>query len=365
MVQFLDLHKINARFEASFKASFETFLKSGRYILGDAVQQFESEFASYCGVSNCIGVANGLDALRLIFEGYKVQGRLQNGDEVLMAANSYIATVLAIKQAGLKPVFIDAEDKLYNLDLNALQDYSVKGAKALLITHLYGQIAPMDAVKAYVKENDLLVVEDAAQAHGAYLRGKRAGALGDAAAFSFYPTKNLGALGDGGAVTTNDKGLAEIISKLRNYGKSSKYINDYPGINSRLDEVQAGFLSIKLKVLDADNEIRRTIALRYISEIKNEKITLPFYDGSKSHVFHVFVVLIKDRPAFLNHLDKHHIGSLIHYPIPAFRQDALPKFNKLSFPVTETISNQVVSIPISPVMTQSEVDDVINCLNLY
>ena len=365
MVKFLDLHKINARFEAQFQESFNTFLNSGRYILGEAVEKFEAEFASYCGVANCIGVANGMDALRLIFEAYKIQNKLQQGDGVLMAANSYIATVLAVKQAGLKPVFIDAEDKLFNLDINLLEDFSVKGVKAVLITHLYGQIGPMKAIKSFAKEKGLFVIEDAAQAHGAILENERAGALSDAAAFSFYPTKNLGALGDGGAITTNDKALAAIIYKLRNYGKSSKYINDYAGINSRLDEVQAGFLSIKLKILDSDNEIRRTIGLRYLNEIKNEKIKLPFYDGSKSHVFHVFVVLVKDRPAFLDHLERFQIGSLIHYPIPAFRQDALPEFNKLSFSVTETISNQILSIPISPVMTPSEVNKVINCLNLY
>ena len=365
MIPFLDLQKINARFEDEFQDWFDSFLKGGQYILGAAVEKFENEFAAYCSVPNCIGVGNGLDALRLILEGYIILGRLKAGDKVLICAHSYIATVLAVKQAGLVPVFAEADKNHFNFDINKLNEVDDPEIRAIIVTHLYGEIRPMEALSAFAKAKQLLLIEDAAQAHGAELNGKKAGSLGDAAAFSFYPTKNLGALGDGGAVTTSDQELAVTIKKLRNYGTSSKYVNDLVGFNSRLDPLQAGFLSIKLKQLDADNDKRRQIAKRYLSEINNEKIKLPDYNGSLNHAFHIFSVLIKKRAEFLDYLERNKIGFLIHYPIPPHKQKALAEYNKLSFPVAERWADEQVSLPISPVMTDSQIDQVIEVINRF
>lgn len=366
MIPFLDLKAINQRFEAEFQNSFQQFLDSGYYILGNQVKLFESNFAGYCGVKHCIGVGNGLDALRLILEGYKILGKLKENDEVLVASNTFIATILAIKQAGLKPVLVEADLSINNFDLESLKNSISKKTKAIMPVHLYGQLSPMEEILKISKENKLLVIEDAAQAHGAKNKiGKSAGNIGDAAGFSFYPTKNLGALGDGGAVTTNDDALAEVIKKLRNYGTSTKYVNELLGFNSRLDELQAAILNIKLPTLDLDNELRRKIAKKYISEIKNDKITLPHYDGSENHVFHLFVIHVKNRNKFIDHLDRNGIGHLIHYPIPPHKQQALSEFSHLSFPNAEKIHNEVISIPMSPIMSDEEVEKVISVLNLY
>lgn len=366
MISFLDLHKINARHEASYKVLFQEFLDSGYYILGNSVRAFEDSYAKYCGVKHCIGVGNGLDALRLILEGYKILGKLAHGDEVLVASNTYIATILAIQQAGLKPVLIEGEATLFNFDLNALEGRSSEKTKAIMPVHLYGQLAPMKEIQAMASKKGWLVIEDAAQGHGAvHSDGRKAGNLGDAAGFSFYPTKNLGALGDAGAITTNDDDLANVVRKLRNYGTSSKYVNDELGFNSRLDELQAAILLEKLPLLDADNALRRTHATRYLNEIQNDKIKLPFYNGSLDHIFHLFVVQVEDRASFIKHLESNHIGYLIHYPIPPHQQKALRAFSNLSFPVTERIHEQVVSIPISPVMSSDEISEVIAVLNQY
>lgn len=366
MISFLDLHKINARFETSFGAIFAEFLDSGYYILGNRVSEFEKVFGDYCGVNHCIGVGNGLDALRLILEGYKILGKLSEGDEVLVASNTYIATVLAIQQAGLKPILVEGEAAIFNFELSVIETAASEKTKAIMPVHLYGQLAPMNEIWAMAKKHGWLVIEDAAQGHGAvHENTKKAGNLGDAAGFSFYPTKNLGALGDAGAVTTNDANLAAVVRKLRNYGASSKYINDEKGFNSRLDELQAAILLEKLKTLDADNEARRKIALRYLNEISNPKIKLPYYDGSDNHVFHLFVVQVENRNDFLDYLSKKQMGYLIHYPIPPHKQKALKEYSNLSFPVTERIHEQVVSIPISPVMSSEESSEVIAILNQY
>ena len=364
MIPFIDIKKINLRFKERFEEVFSEFLNSGHYILGKQVSLFEKEFATYCGTTYCIGTGNGLDALRLILEGYKTLGKIAQGDEVLVASNTYIATILAIKQAGLKPVLVEAEATRFHLDLNDLeQKISVK-TKAILPVHLYGQIENMEAISRLAKKHNLLIIEDAAQAHGAiYKNGKRAGNLAHAAAFSFYPTKNLGALGDGGAVTTNDEKLANTIKQLRNYGQSKKYVHDFLGFNSRLDELQAAFLRCKLPSLDSDNTRRREIANRYLCELTNPKITLPFYDGSTNHVFHLFVIRVENRDDFIDYLTKNGISTLLHYPIPPHKQKALSDYNHLHFPVTEAIHNQVVSLPISPVLTSEEVSTIINVIN--
>lgn len=366
MIPFLDLQAINHRFENAFQEQFQQFLDTGYYILGKNVETFESSFASYCGAKHCIGVGNGLDALRLILEGYKVLKKLNECDEILVASNTYIATIIAIKQAGLTPVLVEAEAATFNFNVTDLKAKVSAKTKAIMPVHLYGQLAPMNVITELASKNNLLVIEDAAQAHGAKDgTGKSAGNLGNAAAFSFYPSKNLGALGDGGAVTTNDDALAATIKKLRNYGTASKYVNELLGINSRLDEIQAAFLNVKLPSLDSDNEKRRTIAKRYFSEIKNDKIKLPTYDGSQNHVFHLFVVRVTDRADFMKYLDKNAIGHLIHYPIPPHKQEALPELKQVSFPITEKLHQQVISIPMSPVMSKDQVDRVIKILIAY
>lgn len=366
MIPFLDLHTVNSRFEPQFQEVFQSFLNSGHYIHGNQLSLFEKSFASYCEVKHCIGVGNGLDALRLILEGYKIQGKLLEKDEILVASNTFIATILAIRQAGMTPVLVEAEIDTFNFNIEALAKCITPKTKAIMPVHLYGQIAPMKALYSFAQMHDLLIIEDAAQAHGAvFENGKRAGNLSDAAGFSFYPTKNLGALGDGGCVTTNDDALAAIIKKLRNYGTSSKYVNDELGFNSRLDEIQAAFLNLKLPKLDEDNELRRKIAKRYISEITNPKIKLPYWDGTKNHVFHLFVVQVENRTDFISYLTENKIGNLIHYPIPPHQQKALPEFSHLSFPIAERIHREVVSLPMSPVMTTAQVEQVIETLNRY
>ncbi|MBV1923996.1 MAG: DegT/DnrJ/EryC1/StrS family aminotransferase [Flavobacteriaceae bacterium] len=365
MIPFLNLQAYNQRFENDFKEKFNSFLASGYYILGNEVKAFETEFAAFCGTKHCIGVGNGLDALRLIIEGYKLLGKLSNGDEILVASNTYIATIIAIKQAGLQPVLVEADETTYNFSFKKIQSQITTKTKAIMPVHLYGEISPMDEVLEIANQHQLLVIEDAAQVHGAKDNdGNRAGNLGDAAGFSFYPTKNLGALGDGGAITTNDSDLAEIVKKLRNYGTSSKYVNDEIGFNSRLDEIQASFLRCKLPYLDEDNLKRRNIAQRYVSEIKNKKIILPTFEG-ESHVFHLFVVRVENRNHFETYLTKNEIGFLIHYPIALHHQKALKEFKDLSFPVSEMIHQQVISLPMSPVMKDIEVDKVISVLNAY
>ena len=365
MISFLDLHKINARFETEFKTKFEAFLKSGWYILGEGVKQFETEFATYCGTQYCIGTGNGLDALELIFKGYLELGLLQPNDEVIVPANTYIASIISIINAGLTPVLVEPDAKTFNIDVLEIDKHISTKTKAILVVHLYGQLCDMNSINKLANDKNLLIVEDAAQAHGATADSKKAGNLADAAAFSFYPSKNLGALGDAGAVTTNNEELAKVIFKLRNYGSSAKYVNEFVGSNSRLDEIQALFLSTKLKQLDADNLRRQEIAKCYLSEINNPKIKLPFYDYSSNHVFHLFVVLVNNRQDFVNYLKANKIESAIHYPTAPHQQKALYRLNSLKFPITEKIHETCVSLPISPVMTQKEVDQVIRTLNDY
>ena len=366
MIKFLDLHKINARFDVEFKTEFNTFLNSGRYILGVGLKRFESNFANYCGTNHCIGTANGLDALTLILKGLIELGKLKENDEVLVSANTFIASILSILQANLKPVFVEPDEVTFNISIAEIKKRITSKTKAIVAVHLYGQLANMETITELAKKNDLLVIEDAAQAHGAIdASGNKAGSLSYAAAFSFYPAKNLGALGDGGAITTNDKALNDIISQLRNYGSSSKYVNDYVGVNSRLDEIQAIFLDVKLKHLDADNIKRQDIAKRYLLEINNDKVQLPFYDELQNHVFYAFVVRVKNRTQFIDYLNKSGVESLIHYPIAPHKQKALKEYSKLNLPITETLHDEVVSLPISPVMSENEVNQVIKIVNSF
>jgi dTDP-4-amino-4,6-dideoxygalactose transaminase len=366
MIPFLDLHKSNQTYEEAFKQMFQRFIDSGYYVLGDEVKQFENAFAAYCGTQYCIGVGNGLEALTLIFRAYIGLGKLQEGDRVIVPANTYIASILAVIHTGLIPVFVEPEFHTFNLDAKALKDAMSKDVKAILAVHLYGQLADMKAINHFAKAHDLLVVEDAAQAHGARTNdGCKAGNLGDAAGFSFYPTKNLGALGDGGAITTNDRQLFERLKKLRNYGTSSKYVNDIIGYNSRLDELQAGVLNIKLPQLDTDNDKRIAIAKRYLKAITNKRIGLPYFSEANDHVFHQFVVCVEDRAEFMKYLERHQIGCLIHYPIPPHRQEALSAYSNLSLPKTEAIHSKVVSIPLNLNLSDAQIEFIITTLNAY
>ncbi|WP_299890751.1 DegT/DnrJ/EryC1/StrS aminotransferase family protein [uncultured Lacinutrix sp.] len=366
MIKFLDLKSINKRFDKAFENEFSQFLSSGQYILGQGVVKFEENFANYCGTKYCIGVSNGLDALIIVFKAYMQLGKLHKGDEVIVPANTFIATILALVDVGLKPVFVEPNKKTFNCEAVEIEKSITNKTKAIVIVHLYGQLAEMDSIIKLSKEKNLLLIEDAAQAHGAISdTGKKAGNLSDVATFSFYPAKNLGALGDAGAITTNDKDLAIICKQIRNYGSDTKYKNERLGVNNRLDEVQALFLNVKLKALDNDNEQRRHVAKRYLKEINNPKIKLPFYSGSTNHVFHLFVVLIDDRTHFINYLKAKGIESAIHYPIPPHKQKAFEVFNGLQLPITEQIHNNCVSLPMSPIMTPNDIDAIITTINEY
>ena len=359
MIKFLDLHKLNKPFEAQFLAKTKAFLDNGWYILGDEVKQFETSFATYSKSKHCIGVGNGLDALVLILKANIQLGNIRKGDEVIVPANTYIASVLAILQADLIPVFVEPNIETYNIDPNLFEEKITSKTKAILVVHLYGQLAEMDKINAICASHNLLVIEDAAQAHGLTFIGNHT------RAFSFYPGKNLGALGDGGAITTNDDALAEILFSLRNYGSNKKYHNDFIGVNSRLDELQAAFLNIKLPYLNAENEARKKIAKRYLSEIKNNKIQLPICNNFNDHVFHLFVIRTESRDVLQEYLFKNGIETVIHYPIPPHIQKALQEFNHLSLPITEKIHQEVLSLPMSSVLSDEEITHIIATLNSY
>lgn len=367
MVKFLDLQKINLAHEAELKEALNTVLLNGWYVRGKFHDEFEKRFAEYCGTTRCVGVANGLDALILIFKGYKELGLLKAGDEVIVQANTYIASIISITSSGLVPVFVEPDVNTYNLSVENVRKAITPSTKAILAVHLYGQLSPMRELKELANFNNLLLVEDCAQSHGAIDdRGLKAGNLSDAAAFSFYPGKNMGALGDAGAVTTSNDSLANIIKTIGNYGSQKKYYNEIQGVNSRLDEIQASVLLVKLKYIDQENDIRRQIATRYCTEIKNPHLILPkLKPGSLDHVYHLFVIRSKNREKLVQHTDEHGIQTLIHYPIPFHKQGAYKEYSSLRLPITERIHDEILSIPISPVMEKEEVDQVIQVLNDY
>lgn len=365
-VPFLDLKSINNRYEQQFTGELKDMLADGWYIQGSRLEQFEREFAVYCGSKHCIGVGNGLDALVLILRACLQMGRMHPGDEVLVPANTYIASILAIIEAGLQPVLVEPDIHTFNIDVTRLGNYLSSKTKAVMAVHLYGQLCDPSAISEFASKHGLLFIEDAAQAHGATdISGRRAGTFGFAAGFSFYPGKNLGALGDAGAVTTDDDELADRLRALRNYGSHLKYHHKYRGINSRLDELQAGFLSKKLRDLDADNERRRTVAGRYIREINHAGIRLPLYKGDRSHVFHLFVVCCKERDRLQQFLSGRGIETLIHYPIAPHRQKALSDYAHLTLPVSESLHREVLSLPISQVMSEEQVSYVIESVNQF
>ncbi len=364
-VEFLSLKELNAQMNEELKAASNRVIDSGWYIGGHELSFFEKEFASYCGAKECIGVANGLDALVLTFRAWKEMGKLKDGDEVIVPANTYIASVLAITENKLVPVFVEPDQFTYNLDPEKAKKAITSKTKAILPVHLYGQLADMPAIMKLAKEHNLLVLEDSAQAHGAMINGVKAGNWGDASGFSFYPGKNLGALGDAGAITTNNSQLAEALRALRNYGSHEKYKNLFKGVNSRLDEIQAAFLSVKLKYLDAHTEMRRKVIAKYMEGIKNPLIQLPKIVDPAQHVWHLFIIRCSERTKLQEHLKKDGVQTLIHYPIPPHKQDAYKEFNDFSIPLTELIHKEVLSLPLSPVISSSDIKQVIDSLNTF
>ena len=365
MINFLDLQKLNAQYELELKEAANRVIESGWYLMGKELETFEQDYAAFCGVNFTLGVANGLDALRLIFKAYIELGIMQKGDEVIVPANTYIASILAISDNELVPVFLEPNIHTYNLDTSKIEELISNKTKAILTVHLYGQIAIDQQLLDLCVKYNLKLVEDGAQSHGAIWNGKVSGSIGDAGGHSFYPGKNLGALGDAGAVTTNDIKLAETISALRNYGSHKKYENEYQGLNSRLDEIQAAFLNVKLKYIKEDILERRRVANYYLENIKNPAIVLPVLLIEKGHVWHLFVIRTKKREKLQQYLLEKGIQTLIHYPIPPHKQKAYTEYNYLNFSITEQIHKEVLSIPLSAVMTDEEMKYVVNAINSY
>lgn len=364
-IPFMSLKDVDAQYKSELLWAIFDVVESGRFILGEKVEKFEKEFAEYCGTKYAIGVGNGLEALTLIIRAYKEMGEFREADEILVSANTYIATILSITENRLNPVLVEPDINTYNINDEMIERYITEKTKAILVVHLYGQIGYSEKIKEIADKYNLKIIEDSAQAHGASFFGKKAGSLGDAAGFSFYPAKNLGAFGDAGAVTTNDERLYETIRALRNYGSHKKYYNQFLGINSRLDEIQAAVLSVKLKYLDIENEKRRNIAERYLNEIKNKKLILPQAKTREGHVWHLFVVRTEDRDSFQKYLLDNQIESVIHYPLAPHKQEALKNWNNLCYPITEQIHNTIISLPIYPTMTKQEIDEVILACNKY
>jgi len=365
MIPFLDLKGINAQYREELMEACSRVIDSGWYIQGTECKAFEEEFAVYCGSKQCIGVANGLDALTLIIRAYKEMGMMHEGDEIIVPANTYIASILAISENGMVPVLVEPDISNYNIDPTLIEEKITKKTKAIMAVHLYGQVAPMDKINVIAKKYDLRVIEDSAQAHGAKLNGKCTGNLGDVSGFSFYPGKNLGALGDGGAVTTNDDELANTIRALGNYGSHKKYENLYKGVNSRLDEMQAAMLRVKLRYLDKETEKRKEIADYYLNNIKNENIILPAIEEAENHVWHLFVIRTKKRDELQKYLLENGIQTLIHYPIPPHLQKAYKEWNGKSYPVSEEIHDEVLSLPISGVQSIQETQIIVKAMNAY
>jgi dTDP-4-amino-4,6-dideoxygalactose transaminase len=372
MIKFLDLQKINAQYADELKNVASEVIDSGWFLMGERLNSFESKLAEYIGSKNAIGVANGLDALRLILKAYIDLGVIKEGDEVIVPANTYIASVLAITDNRLVPVLVEPNPASFNLDIDLIESHITPKTKAIMVVHLYGQVSWNDTLSALAKKHNLKVIEDNAQAIGAEWNGIKTGNLGDAAGFSFYPGKNLGALGDAGAVTTNDDALAKHIRALGNYGSNKKYVNEFQGLNSRLDEIQAAFLEVKLKYIDTENQYRRQLASLYLSGIKNSAIALPTPENTSfshiqntEHVWHLFVIRCQQRDKLQEYLTENGIQTLIHYPIPPNKQLAYKEMNHLDYPITNTIHNEVLSLPISPVMTQEDVHKIITILNSF
>lgn len=369
MIPFLDLKNINQQYHEELIRACTRVIDSGWYIGGKELESFEKNFAEYCGTQFAIGVANGLDALILTLRAWKELGKLKDGDEVIVPSNTYIASILAITANNLTPVLVEPNISTYNIDPMKIKETITAKTKVILSVHLYGQLAEMPEIMQIAKQHNLLVLEDSAQSHGAQIQGKKAGNWGDASGFSFYPGKNLGALGDAGAVTTNDAELATMLKALRNYGSHEKYKNLVPGVNSRLDEIQAAMLDVKLKYLDQETQHRRHIASLYLNGIKNPLIQLPLKkvnaETYEQHVWHLFVIRTEHREALQKYLLEHGVQTLIHYPIPPHKQQAYTEWNDVSYPISEQIHREVLSLPMGPTLSIVDAERVITLCNQF
>lgn len=364
MIKYLDLHKINALHETEIRKALSDVVDSGWYLKGKATEGFEKLYADFCGTRHCVACGNGLDALHIIFRAYKELGKLKDGDEVIVPANTYIASILAITENNLKPVLVEPTFETLEIDETLIEANISERTKAILFVHLYGRNSLTANALSICRKHNLIIVEDNAQAHGCRNEeGRHTGGLGDAAGHSFYPGKNLGALGDAGAVTTSDEELAAVIRSLGNYGSSRKYVFDYIGRNSRMDEFQAAILSIKLQHIDKENERRRDIAARFFREISNPKITLPWNRSTENNVFHIFPIFCADRDKLQKQLADKGIQTLIHYPIPPHKQKCYAEYANLSLPITERIHREELSLPCNQVLTDEEVTAIIKALN--
>lgn len=361
MIDFLDLQRQNARFEPELQAALQRVLRSGWYILGEETAAFERAFAQYCSAEHCIGVANGLEAIQLILTGYGIGP----GDEVIVPSHTFIATWLAVTHAGAKPVAVEPDPRHYVLDPARLETAITRRTRAIIAVHLYGQPADLDSIGEVASRHGLRVIEDAAQAHGARWRGRRVGSLGHAAAFSFYPGKNLGALGDAGAITTDDAALAERVRSLRNYGSSRKYQHDRLGFNSRLDELQSAILRVKLAHLDEDNQARRQLAAQYCALLQGVPVTLPAVQPAAEPVWHLFVVRSRQRDALQAHLQRQGVGTLIHYPTACHRQPAYRDEPWSALPIAEQLAAEVLSLPMSPTLRAQDVQSVVAAVRSF
>ncbi len=365
MIKFLDIQKITRQHAPEIHNAVTRVIDAGWYLLGEEVKQFEKSYATYIGTDYCVGVANGLDALRIILRAYIEMGVMQPGDEIIVPANTYIASILAVSDNGLVPILVEPDIDTYQIDELKIESAITSKTKGIMIVHLYGQCAYTDKIGNLCKQYGLKLIEDNAQASGCRFNGRTTGSLGDAAGHSFYPGKNLGALGDGGAVTTNDKVLSEVVRTLANYGSKVKYIFDYKGYNSRLDEIQAAVLSVKLPHLDSDTIRRKEVAAYYMEYITHPDIILPLVNDWDAHVFHLFVIRSSRRDELQRYLNDRGVQTLIHYPIPPHKQEAYREWNHLYFPITEKIHQEVMSLPISQVITDEEAETIVSVINTF
>lgn len=365
MIKFLDLQKITQKYSEEIHGAISRVVDSGWYLQGKENEKFEADYSAYIGTKYTVGCANGLDALIWIFRAYVEMGIMKPGDEVIVPANTYIASILAISENGLKPVLVEPSIETYQIDDSKIEEVITERTKGILIVHLYGQCAYTDKIGELCKKYNLKLIEDNAQAHGCKFKGQHTGSLGDAAGHSFYPGKNLGALGDAGAVTTNDEELAKTVRSVANYGSTRKYVFKYIGRNSRLDEIQAAVLDVKLKYLDNDIAIRKQVAKYYIDHISNPEIITPIVKNWDAHVFHIFTIRCKHRDELQKYLTENGVQTIIHYPIPPHKQECYKEWNNLSFPITEQIHNEELSLPMSPVMTKEEIETVVTLLNKF
>lgn len=363
MIKFLDLQKITQKYTEEIHEAVARVVDSGWYLQGKENEKFEADYSAYIGTKYTVGCANGLDALIWIFRAYVEMGVMRPGDEVIVPANTYIASILAISENGLKPVLVEPSIETYQIDDSKIEEAITERTKAILIVHLYGQCAYTDKIGELCKKYNLKLVEDNAQAHGCKFKGRRTGSLGDAAGHSFYPGKNLGAFGDAGAVTTDDEELAKIVRAVANYGSQRKYVFKYIGRNSRLDEIQAAILDVKLKHLEEDLAIRKQVAKYYIDHITNPGIITPIVKDWDAHVFHIFTIRCKRRDELQKYLTDNGVQTIIHYPIPPHKQECYKEWNHLSFPITEQIHDEELSLPMSPVITEEEVNVIVSLLN--